>query len=323
MVTAPTILVVIVNYRTPQLAVDCLRSLDSERSTLPNLQVAMVDNHSEDDSLAVIGEAIAREGWQSWVTLHPLPHNGGFAHGNNAVIRPALESDCPPDYLWLLNPDTVVRPGSLTALLAFFKEHPRVGIAGSRLEDIDGRPQYSAFRFPSLWSEFDQGLRLGIVSKLLSDWVVAPPIAGQVMPTDWVAGASMMVRSAVFTEIGLLDEAYFMYYEEVDFCLRASQAGWPCWYVPESRVVHLVGQSSGVTGATAAQRRRPQYWFDSRRRYFCRYYGRAYAALTDAAWMLGFGLWQLRRWLQRKPAIDPPLLFQDFLRHSALVRGGE
>ncbi len=77
-----------------------------------------------------------------------------------------------------------------------------------------------------------------------------------------------MVRREVFDAVGLLDDGYFMYFEEVDFCLKASRAGWPCWYVPASRVVHLVGQSSGVTDASPAAKRRPRYWFDARTRYF-------------------------------------------------------
>ena len=135
------------------------------------------------------------------------------------------------------------------ALVEFMNDHPKVGIAGSRLENPNGTPQCSAFRFHSVLSELEGGLRLGIVSRLLRNRVVAPPVSDEQHETDWVAGASMIVRHGVFADIGLMDEGYFLYFEEVDFCLRAHRAGWHCWYVPASRVVHLVGQSSGVTGA--------------------------------------------------------------------------
>ena len=115
----------------------------------------------------------------------------------------------------------------------------------------------------------------------------------------------MMVRRAVFDRVGLLDEGYFLYYEETDFCLRARRAGWECWYVPASRVVHLVGQSSGVTDRHRPRGRRPAYWFASRRRYFERNHGPGYAALASAAWAAGFALWRARRRVQRKPGHGP------------------
>src|SRR5277367_5597369 len=98
--------------------------------------------------------------------------------------------------------------------------------------------------------------------------MVAPEPRAAAHRTDWVNGASMMVRREVFDSIGLMDEKFFLYYEETDFCLRALEAGWPTWTVPSSRVVHLEGQSTGATGAIAKRKRVPKYWFDSRRRYF-------------------------------------------------------
>lgn len=315
------LLVVIVNYRTPSLTIDSLRSLVSEIHSLPGTRVVVTDNNSGDGSVEQIGKAIETEGWGEWASLMPLERNGGFAYGNNAAIRPALESTNPPPYILLLNPDTIVRPGALKTLFEFMNEHPNVGIAGSRLEEPDGTPQCSAFRFHTVLSELDSGIRLGIVSTLLARWVVWPPVSEEICQTDWVAGASMIIRREVFETAGLMDEEYFMYYEEMDFCLQAKRAGWSCWYVPESRVVHLVGQSSGVTDTKRPPKRLPQYVFDSRRRYFIKNYGWLYAALADHAWASGFALWQLRRVIQRKPDNDPPQVLSDFLRNSVLLRG--
>jgi GT2 family glycosyltransferase len=298
------LLVVIVNYRTPALTIDSLRSLVGEVQSLPGTRVVVTDNKSGDGSVEQIKNAIETEGWGEWATLMPLDLNGGFAYGNNAAIRPALQSTNPPPYVLLLNPDTVVRPDALKTLVDFMNEHPDVGIAGSRLEDPDGTPQRSAFRFHTVFSELDFGLRLGVVSKLLSKWVVAPPPSDETHQTDWVAGASMIIRR-----------------EEMDFCLQAKRAGWSCWYVPQSRVVHLVGQSSGVTDTKKPPKRLPQYLFDSRRRYFIKNYGWLYAALADHAWASTFVLWRMRRVIQRKPDTDPPKVFGDFLRNSVLFRG--
>lgn len=316
------LLVVIVNYRTPGLTIDCLHSLVSEVQSLPGTHVVVTDNASGDESVEKIGAAIETEGWSDWVSLQPLERNGGFAFGNNAAIRPALQLTNPPLYILLLNPDTIVRPGALKVLVDFMNEHPKVGIAGSRLEDPDGTPQHSAFRFHTVLSELDLGLRLGVVSKLLTKWGVAPPIPEESCQTDWVAGASMIVRREIFEAAGLMDEDYFMYYEEMDFCLQAKRAGWSCWYVPESRVVHLVGQSSGVTDTKRPPKRLPQYWFDSRRRYFLKNYGWLYAALADIVWASGFTLWRLRRVIQGKPDQDPPNFLSDFLRNSVFLKGG-
>ena len=215
------LMVVILNYRTPSLTIDCLRSLVGEMQSpegaarglsLPGTRVVVSDNASGDGSVELIGGAIETEGWGEWASLLPLEHNGGYAFGNNAVIARSLHSTNPPPYFLLLNPDTIVRPGALHVLVDFMDEHPDVGIAGSRLEDPDGTPQRSAFRFHSVLSELDYGLSLGVVSKLLSKWMVAPPVSEEICRTDWVAGASMIVRREVFESVGLLDEKYFMYF---------------------------------------------------------------------------------------------------------------
>jgi N-acetylglucosaminyl-diphospho-decaprenol L-rhamnosyltransferase len=159
------------------------------------------------------------------------------------------------------------------------------------------------------------------VSKLLSGKVVAPPVSDVPIDTDWVAGASMLIRREVFERIGLMDEKYFMYFEEVDFCLRAARAGFGCGYVPASRVVHLVGQASGVTNKSNANARRKDYWFESRRRYFVQNHGLVYAALADLAFITGFAFWRLRRRIQRKPDPDPQFFLHDFIRNSVLLKG--
>ena len=135
--------------------------------------------------------------------------NLGFTGGNNVLIRPALQTADPPDYILLLNPDTVVRPDAFKALIDFMDQNPMVGIAGSRLEDPDGTPQRSAFRFQSPLSEFEGNLKIGLVSHLLKKWIVAPPVVDHAFETDWVSGASMIVRREVFEDIGLTRRRLF------------------------------------------------------------------------------------------------------------------
>ena len=314
--------VIILNYRTPELTVACLHSLVAESESFPEFHVVVVDNDSQDSSVETISAAIAEQDWD-WVSFMPLAQNGGYASGNNAAIRPALALEHPPQYFHILNPDTVVQPDAIRTLVDFMEQHPEAGIAGSRLQDPDGTPQCSAFRFPNLLGEIESGLRLGPVSKLLAGWRVVQPVPAANAQTDWVAGASMIVRRQVFETAGLMDDAYFLYYEEVDFCLAAARAGWSCWYVPASRVVHYVGKSTGVSDTKQARKRLPAYWFDSRRRYFVKNYGQPYAVLSEVSLAASYAVWRMRRALQRKPDLDPPHFLVDLLRNSTLVKGGQ
>jgi GT2 family glycosyltransferase len=307
--------IVIVNYRTPGLVVDCLASLAADRRTGDDWRVVVVDSASGDGSVEQLRGAIEGSGW---VELLPLAVNRGFAAGNNAALHRLFALPTPPEYYLLLNPDTVVRPGAVRNLADFLDRHPRVGLAGSRLENPDGSPQRSVFRFPGLLSELEGGLRLGLATRLLAGFVLHQPVPDRPGPADWLSGASLMVRRAVFEAVGLLDEGYFLYFEEVDFCRRARRAGWPCWSVPASRVVHLAGGSTGFQIAEQAVKRVPPYWFASRRRYFHKHLGPAVAFLADIIWATAFAGWRLRRRLQGKPDRDPPHYLGDFVRYFFL-----
>ncbi len=312
------VLIVIVNYKTAGLIVDCLRSLEPEIASFRGgrARVVVTDNASPDDSVPRLEAAVRDNRWSDWAEIQPLERNGGFAYGNNAAIRPRLDSDHPPDYIWLLNPDTIVRPGALSALIEFLQKTPEAGIVGSRLEGADGIAQQSVFRFPSVMGELEDGLKFGPASRLLSRWIVSLPVPEAPCACDWVCGASMLIRREVFESIGLLDEGYFMYYEEVDFCRRAQLAGWACWYDPEPRVVHLVGQSSAGSDVRVNRKRLPTYWFEARRRYFLSHLGYLRTFLADVAWSLGYLTFRARQRIQRKPDNQPRYFLRDFVRYN-------
>ena len=311
--------VVIVNYRTPELSIACLRSLKAEVLAHPDASVTVVDNDSRDNSAHLISVAIESEGWTSWVSLIESPLNGGFSDGNNVAIRSALACENTPDCFWLLNPDTLVRPGALSALTSFLGSRPQVGICGGGIENQRGLPWPFVFRFPSILSELEQALSFGPASALLSKWAILKPISDFPEKVDWVCGASMMVRREVIDKVGLMDDGYFLYFEETDYCLAANRAGWECWYVPQSRIMHIAGQSTGIVESDQPKRL-PSYWFDSRRRYFVKNHGRLYAVIADIVWMTAFALGRLRHRLQRMPDRDPPRFLADFFCHSALWR---
>jgi len=306
-----TVAVVIVNYRTPGLTVDCLRSLVAERESLPGLRATVVENASGDDSAAVIATAILTNGWD-WVELLFAQRNAGFAAGNNVALRTQPNAD----FIWLLNPDTVVKPGAAVELLDFLTSHPRAGVAGSRLLNADGSFQTSAFRFPNPVGEFENGVRLGFVSKALEHFRVSMAESETPHRADWVSGASLMLRRGVLDTVGLMDEGFFLYFEETEYCHRVRNAGWEVWHFPASLVTHIFGQSTGVTGDHAAPKRRPAYWFNSRSRYYERCHGRTTAMLADVAFLIGFSLWKVQRVIRRKPDPDPPHFLGDFARHA-------
>ena len=308
--------VAIVSYKTAQLTIDCLSSIEAERSRAAiRIRVVVVDNASGDAT--AIAEAIARNSWSSWVTLVGAPRNGGFAYGNNLAFQIAQDHGT-PDYFHLLNPDTLVREGAIGALVRFLETHPDVGIVGSSFENLDGSDWPIAFRFPSILSEIESGLQLKLASRILQRWAVAVQMSSTPQPVDWLPGASMMIRPSVFEAIGGFDESYFLYFEETDFCFRAKKAGHSTWYVPESRIMHIAGESTKVTGSHAASKRLPSYWFESRRRYFVASNGTAHAIAVDVVTVLAHAFGHLKRIAQRRRDREVPHFLRDLAYYSVL-----
>jgi hypothetical protein len=315
------LLVVIVNYKVTDLTIDCLASIAPEIDAVAGTVIGLCENGSGGDAAERLRSAVAALPYRDRIILRVSGTNLGFTGGNNLIIREALDGPQPPDYLLLLNPDTLVQVGAFAALVSFMDANPHVGVAGSRLENRDGSAQRSAFRFHSIGGELNRAMHLGLVSRLLARWVVAvPPPAGPCR-VDWVSGASLMVRRQVLADVGLLDDGLFTYFDDADMCRRARRAGWETWYVPASRVRHLGGAATGVDGMNVRPGRRPDYWFQARRRYYLKHHGPLYTAAADAALLAGLACWRLRRGLQRKPDRDPPRLLWDHLRHSVFCTG--
>ena len=283
-------LIVIVNYRTGHLVVDCLQSIASQLSALKGGRVVVADNASGDDSVQRIRSAAIAHGWNAWLEVLELPHNGGFAYGNNAGIRRVREIDAEFGVVVLLNPDTVVKPGAIEALVSFLAERPAAGIAGAAIENASGSVERSAHADPSPRGELHGGAQLHALGRLLPVTVYEPAAGEQ--RCDWVSGACMAIKRETLDVVGELDEGYFLYFEEVDYCVRARKLGWECWYVPQARVVHFEGASTGIK---QPRRPRPSYWYRSRRRFFVKFYGIAGLIAADALWAIGRASLALRR----------------------------
>ncbi len=239
----PDLAVVIVSWNVRDLLATCLRSLfaDLEQSDL-DAQVWVVDNASADGTPEMVAEAFPS------VRLVASRENLGFVQGNNLALNEIQNQPQTPKYIWLLNPDTEVQPGATAALLATLKADPQTGMVGPKLLYPDGSLQHAAFRFPGL-------------VQLIFDLFPFPPrmydtsLNGRYPRrlyegtdpffVDHPLGASMMAKSAVITDVGLMDEGFFMYCEEIDWCWRMRKAHWLIYCVPAARVIHHAGQSSG------------------------------------------------------------------------------
>ena len=250
--TALQLAVVIVSFNVRELLRACLASLYADASQLADveMQVLVVDNASEDGSASMVAAAFPQ------AELIASDQNLGFAGGNNRALRrlgfgQPLDSDRLPDAVLLLNPDTEVQPGALGTLCGFLQRTPRTGGCCPSLNYGDGRFQHSAFRFPGLLQLlFDlfpptlPGLRRLRDSHFNGRYSRRLYEDGQPFAIDFALGAALLVRAQAVADAGLLDEGYFMYAEEMDWCRRLQAAGWPLYCVPVARVTHHEGRST-------------------------------------------------------------------------------
>jgi hypothetical protein len=244
--------------------------------------VALVDNCSQDASVAVINDWLTAHDRAKAVTLIESAVNGGFSAGNNIGIK-----GFDADYYLLLNSDTIVRPDAIRILLQTADGNVEAGIVSPRLEWPDSVPQESCFRYLSPVSELIDAARTGVVTAALKAFDVPIPATDTMLHPQWTSFACVLVRHEVVSDIGLMDEGYFMYFDDVDYCMRARKAGWNVLYNPNARVVHLRGGSSPVKQRTLERKRLPRYYYASRTRYFFLAYGWLGLTLANLLWSVG------------------------------------
>lgn len=278
------LIIIIVNYKTADMLIRCLESLES-LIRAQQLHIIISDNCSPDNSVFKLSQFIEEQDLQELVTLLELPENGGFSYGNNAAIKSAMEQQADVDYFWLLNPDTIVSEANLSNIEQLFAAQPKAGIIGTKQISIESGEQVSAaFNMLSPLTEFLLAAKNGYLFRAFSQ---ATPSAFQAIETsqcDWVSGASFFVRRELLDNIGLMDEHFFLYFEEIDFCLRANKAGWQVWYEPSVSIVHEDNSSTGVHTVTS---RRPAFWYDSRRYFYLKHYGVWGLIRADLGWLVG------------------------------------
>lgn len=256
--------IIIVSFNTRDLLARCLQSIEQQESK-PSIETFVVDNASHDGSPDLVAEKFPT------VNLIRSDTNAGFAAANNLALTKTAGR-----YVMLLNSDTRLGRGAVAELVAFMEDRPRAGYCGPKLLNDDGTHQPSARRFPTVLSTAYSmtGLdRRHVDSRHTLD-LHGSHGERDAFGTDWLTGACLFVRSDVVRQVGLMDDGFFLYFEETDWCQKMAAAGWEGWYVPSAEVVHLGGQSvSREKQAAPFSGDHPEYWVSSSRRYMRRYHG--------------------------------------------------
>jgi len=302
--------VVIVNYKTPRMVIDCVRSLLPELQGI-DAQVVIVDNLSGDDSVPSIQAWLDDQALPaSLVRLLESPGNLGFSGGNNVGIR-AVSAN----YYLLLNSDTLVRPGAIQTLLETAEKFPDAGIVSPKLVGVTGEVQMSCFKFHRPLGELVDTAQTSIIDRLLRPFVIRIPVLADVVESEWTSFACVLVRKQVFDEVGLLDDQFFMYFEDVEFCYRARAAGWMIVHNPATEIVHIHGGSSAIEENLRARKRLPKYFYESRTRYFYVLFGRGGLLVANLSCLVGLCIAALRKFLQGKITRNPEFKTIDIWRN--------
>lgn len=285
----PHIVVSIINYRTGQMTIDAAVSVIAalgERVA----DVVIVDNASGDGSADEIADWIKQTDDRR-LQLVRSSTNSGFSGGHNKGMAAVPGAD----FYLILNSDALLRPGFFEAIIAAADASPRAGLIAPRLEGEDAIQQISCFRFHGPASELMRGAQTGPITQVFKRFVIAlpnPPAPDQIA---WASFACIMVRGRMVSEIGPMDEGYFLYFEDAEYALRARRAGWGVTFTDAATAVHFRGGSGPVKAMQAAKKRLPAYYWRSRTRFMRQCHGPAGPVLANLAWMVGRGIAQARR----------------------------
>ena len=278
----------IINYKTPELTTACVESV---LIALYNVEgeIVIVDNASEDGSVEII---------RDWMSKHPndpvrliaSPTNTGFSGGHNMTFNAVPDAE----FYLILNSDAVIDPDFFVAIADAADKNGRVGLYAPRILTDDGNTQDSFFRFPSVASELIRGANSGPVTRLLSRYVMSLGSEPDETQVRWASFACIVLAGDMVREIGQMDDGYFLYFEDVEYCLRARRKGWGLRRVPAAKGIHFRGGSGPVKAQQATKGRLPGYYYRSRNRFFAQSIGWPGPILANLAWTFGRGIAYLR-----------------------------
>ncbi len=311
--TIPDLSVVIVNYNVREFLRHALVSLRKASRGL-RVELIVVDNASDDGS----AEMVRRE-FPS-VRLIASRTNLGFARGNNAGLKHARG-----EFVLLINPDTIVQEDTLRTMVAFMRTHPDAGLAGCTILNPDGSLQLACRRsFPTPWVAFTKIAGLSTLfsrTRLFGQYNLTYRDPDDTYVVDAVSGAFMMIRREALEKVGGLDEQFFMYGEDLDWCYRIQQAGWLIYYVHSTKIIHYKGESTRRSGIDEGQT-----FYTAMHLFVKKHHGSS--AMTAAILRLSILLVSLAAWLGNlvRPlwmsAVDGVLVFGSLVLAEFLWRGG-
>ena len=272
--------IIIVNYKSKDFTEGCIKSIYENTSNI-SFEIIVVDNNSADGCIDMLIEKYSDvKGYQN-------TENAGFSKANNIGVEIAIGR-----YLLFLNPDTVIIDRALEKMVEFLDVNVKVGVAGCRVENIDGSLQRACRRsIPTPMSSFFKLTGLSKMfpkSKLMSKYNLSYMNENEEIEVDAVSGAFLIFRREVFQDIGGLDEDYFMYAEDIDFCYRAKKKGWKVMYYPEARITHFKGESSKHLSMKATKA-----FYDSMIIFFRKNLGKQTFFLMR--FVIYFGIWVLKQ----------------------------
>lgn len=257
--------IVIVSFNSMSLLETCLTSIRSQ-TRQSSYEIIVVDNASSDDTVQMLRQEYP------WVILIANGNNRGFAQANNQGFARASGR-----YFFMLNPDTVIVDGAIDRLVAFMEAHPEVGICGPKNVGREGQLQLNCDQFPSVWNSFCSYAGLHSLfrgSPRCSRSQMRFFDYASIRRVDRIMGCSLMIRADLFKLLDGLDDEYFMYFEETDFCYRAGRLGYQVVFVPFAVIIHLGGESSQTVGRQPVFYKTVySYFFCSQYRFYRKHYG--------------------------------------------------
>jgi O-antigen biosynthesis protein len=250
--------IIIVSWNVKDLLRKCLASVEMNKNII-DLEVFVVDNASHDGSAEMVKQEFP------WVKLTASKENLGFAKGNNLAIKQATG-----EYVLLLNPDTEIFSDTLGKSLQFMRSHSDVGAMGCRMIYADGKSQLSIRNFPTLWPVFLMLIKAPKIFselKAIKKYLAEDFDYNKTQTVDQIMGAYMIIPKIALDKVGLLDERFFNWFEEVDFCKRLWQSGYKVYYFSDTKIIHHGGKSFGQQSIVNNQR----VFFSSALKYFLKH----------------------------------------------------
>jgi GT2 family glycosyltransferase len=264
--------IIIVNYKVKELLDNCLKSIFDNSENI-NLDIIVIDNNSQDGSLEMIKTKYPQ------VNLIPHPKNSGFARANNLGFKESKY-----DYVLLLNPDMQILPHTLENMIRWMDENQQASVAGCHLIDQNRRTLPHIRRFPRLSDQLAITLKIPhILPFILNNYLQKDFDYSQASKVDSIRGAFFLIRRKIYEELNGLDERYFIWFEEVDFCQKVKQSGGEVWYTPIAECIDYVGKSFEQIPRGITQK----YFQNSMLKYFQKWHPFWQFLILKLAWMIG------------------------------------